>query len=487
MNTLTINLKSIYSKTQLINLTIIFGLFLCIPDTFSQNTTITFNTKENVTIGISKEINNTYARTLTDEISTDAKGNSTYSWDVDNYQFVECFFHDGRTAFFPIKEGSNLTITYKGDGQIEFAGTDKAEIEYYLNDYKEEVSRPFLQSLWSFPPETDFEDISQLIEKYHTVLSNTLDSLVAENVISPKFSDIIKKDYNTLSICTGIGKQDSIMVEKVIDKIFDRISPMIDSGDILKHHLGSSALAVYYTNKYQRLNEKDKEELFSTKTWTNYLEPNKLGYLIAPEEMQYKLLSLELLNNYANAETKEDSAILNYISEIRPQSAFLPYIKEKRNELLASMNANHSGIKYIEETINALEDLSKVDDLDQKILYIDIWATWCAPCIAQFKYKDKLHELLSNYEDIITVYISIDDDNKDIAWKEKTKAFNLNGYHLRANKELEADIRDKLYDDGIIGIPRFILMGKEGTILEKSLSGPINMDKLKQELDKHFN
>ncbi|MFV0331232.1 MAG: hypothetical protein ACK5KL_15655 [Dysgonomonas sp.] len=74
---------------------------------------------------------------------------------------------------------------------------------------------------------------------------------------------------------------------------------------------------------------------------------------------------------------------------------------------------------------------------------------------AEFKHKDKVHELLLD-KDIIPVYISMDEDNKDATWKEKTKAFNLNGYHLRANKEL-------------INLPR-----------------PSNFDKLKQELDKHF-
>jgi thiol-disulfide isomerase/thioredoxin len=489
------------NRIRSIKLTIIGVLFFYTSGAFGQNTTIVFNTKENVMFGISKEIDNTFTHTLTDEIISDATGNCIYSWDVNDFQFVQCFFHDGGSVFFPIKEGSHLTINYKGDGQIEFAGADKAEVEFYTNSYKKDIIQPFIGSLFTFPPESGFEDFSLLIEKHYSILSNTLDSLVTENTILPNFSDILRNEFHIITTCiaidmyrtnylenaaTKVNSQDSIKVESMINGILDNISLMIDTGNILKYSPGSSGITVFYTNQYRYLNEKDKEKLISSKTWANYLEPHQLGYLLAPEEMQYKLLSLKLLDNYANAITKGDSTFFNYISKIRPKNVFLPYITEKKNELMASMNDDHSGVKYIDNTINALEDLSKVEGFDQKILYIDMWATWCAPCIAEFKHKDKLHELLLNYQDIIPVYISLDEDNNATVWNEKTKAFNLNGYHLRANNKLTTDISKKLFERKMIGLPHYILLGKDGNILKKNLPRPSNIDKLKQELDKHF-
>lgn len=501
-------LKSIYSKTsigynrqRLINLIIILGLFFSIPNTFSQNTTIIFNTKANTTIGISKEIDNTYTRTLTDEIITDATGNSIYSWDVNDFQFVNCSFHDGWNAFFPIMQGSHLTITYKGEGQFEFAGADKAAIEYYISDSRKELNRSFMNLSFDFPAESSYEDYSLLIEKHYSILSNKLDSLMAENAISPKFSELLKNDLNMFTICVTIGayrskylentaikvsNEDSIKIGVKINEILDKISPIIDSKEMLKYTLGSTALAIFYTNKYRQLNEKDKEKLLSENSWSNQLSSNKHGYLIVPQEILYKLLSLELLENYEDTVIRGDSIFIDYVSKIRPQNAFLPYITEKRNELLLSMNEDISGVKYIDNTINALEDLCKVEAFDQKILYIDLWATWCGPCIGEFKNRNKLNELLSNYADVIPVYISIDEDNNDTVWKEKTKAFNLRGHHLRANEKLVTYINEKLYGGGGIGVPRYILLDKDGSILEKDLPRPSNIDKLKQELDKHF-
>ena len=324
---------------------------------------------------------------------------------------------------------------------------------------------------------------------------------MAENAISPKFSELLKNDLNMFTICVTIGayrskylentaikvsNEDSIKIGVKINEILDKISPIIDSKEMLKYTLGSTALAIFYTNKYRQLNEKDKEKLLSENSWSNQLSSNKHGYLIVPQEILYKLLSLELLENYEDTVIRGDSIFIDYVSKIRPQNAFLPYITEKRNELLLSMNEDISGVKYIDNTINALEDLCKVEAFDQKILYIDLWATWCGPCIGEFKNRNKLNELLSNYADVIPVYISIDEDNNDTVWKEKTKAFNLRGHHLRANEKLVTYINEKLYGGGGIGVPRYILLDKDGSILEKDLPRPSNIDKLKQELDKHF-
>lgn len=502
LKSISFKMLIVNNHLRLINLTIIGSLFFCISSALAQNTTIVFHTKGNSRIDISKEIDNTYNSSLTNQINADSTGNCIYSWDVNGFQFIECTFYDDGSIFFPIKEGSHLTITYKGDFQVEISGADKAEVEYYRNEYKDIITRPLMIASATLPTESNIEDISILVSKYNTLLSNTLDSLATIKTISPKFSNIVRKDFQTFMTCLSIGlyqtkyvengatkvnKQDSIEAEGVINKLLDKIYPMIESGEIFKYTLGRNILASFYNYKYRVLNEKEKELLLSKKAWTKYLEPKELGYLIAPEEIRCKLLSLKLLDNYRNAETKGNSEFLNYISEICPQSAFLPYLKEEQKKLSVSMNADHNEVKYVEDTINTLKDLSKVAAFNQKILFIDLWATWCGPCIAEFKHKDKLHELLSNYKDVIPLYISIDKDKNDKLWREKTKAFNLNGYHLRANERLTTDIHEKIYEGGgVMGIPQFVLLDKDGNILEKNLPWPHDIDKLKQELDKYI-
>lgn len=480
----------------------VLALFFCLPNLVGQNTTIIFDTRENSIIGISREIDNTKTG-LMDEIQTDAAGNYIHSWDVNDFEFISCTFSDGGIAHFPIIEGTHLTITYKGGSQLEFRGKSKAGAENYLHDLKKNIIHPYLTGLGNFKSaeSKNVEDIALLIEKYENALSTEMDSLVAEEMVSAKFSEIVNNSFRIIVTCTApslirteyienvttqIGKQDSIKAERLIDEILDKLSPMIDSGDILKYSSGRSALAVFYTNQYRHLDEREKHDLLEDNEWAHYLKPHYLGYLIAPEDFRYKLLSMELFDKFKSGDSEGISELFDHITEIRPQNAFLPYLKREQEKLLAAMNADHSGVKFIEDSIKSLNDLGKVAVLDQKTLYIDLWGTWCAPCIGEFKHNEKVHELLSSYKDVVPVYISVDSDDQDANWRQKAKTFNLNGYNLRASKELIADLVERIYDGKSGGVPRYILLNKDGNILEKRLPWPRYIESLKAELDKHL-
>ena len=65
-------------------------------------------------------------------------------------------------------------------------------------------------------------------------------------------------------------------------------------------------------------------------------------------------------------------------------------------------------------------DLGKhvnLDDFIGKILYIDIWASWCGPCRKQFPYSKELkHKFSKRQQKIKFIYISIDNDYEK--WKK---------------------------------------------------------------------
>lgn len=471
-------------------------LFVGMTSAVSQNTTIVFKAKPNTSIHIAKEIDNTYIHILTDTVYTDSAGTCTYSWDVNDYQFVSCSFYDGGSINFPILQGRRVTITHKGEWKYDYDGIDKQDYEFH--NYRKGFNYDFLNSSYFFPVESGYEEYSLFIDNQFSILSNSIDSLAAVNMISPKFTEITRNDFNIFvaaiapryyrsKFLAEANKADSIKIEHKIEELFDRVRPLIDSGEIFKYTTFSVLLSNYFTTIYQKLDEKSKEELLSENTWVNFLKPSEIGFVVAPEEYQCKLLASEVLSNIENRDPRGNSEMLAYISKIRPQNPILPYLIEKHDELLEVLRtANNSGIKYIEDTINTFEDFSKVDDLSQKILYIDIWATWCGPCIGQFKHTDKVHELLLNYKNIIPVYISLDDDANDTHWREAIKAFNLNGYHLRSNKELDMYINNTLFEGKGIGDPRYCLVDKEGNILENELPYPGNTDELKTSIGSIF-
>jgi thiol-disulfide isomerase/thioredoxin len=92
------------------------------------------------------------------------------------------------------------------------------------------------------------------------------------------------------------------------------------------------------------------------------------------------------------------------------------------------------------------ENFAKFDSLKQifkgRIVYMDIWATWCSPCRKEFKHKDYLQKLAQT-KGIELLYISGDKPEDEAKWKEVVIKNKLTGYHIRMNDSLKADIIKK--------------------------------------------
>jgi thiol-disulfide isomerase/thioredoxin len=67
--------------------------------------------------------------------------------------------------------------------------------------------------------------------------------------------------------------------------------------------------------------------------------------------------------------------------------------------------------------INSKGEPVKMEDYKGKVIFINIWATWCPPCIAEMPGINNLYQKIID-EDIVFLMISVDDDF------EKAKRFN---------------------------------------------------------------
>lgn len=122
-----------------------------------------------------------------------------------------------------------------------------------------------------------------------------------------------------------------------------------------------------------------------------------------------------------------------------------------------------------------------LDDLKGKLVYIDVWATWCAPCLAEVPHLKRLTEDYQD-KDITIVSMSIDPKSDHEKWKKMVKEKDLQGVQIFSDNDWNSQF---VVDYGIRGIPRFILLDKEGNIISADAPRPSN-PKLRSLIDKHI-
>ncbi len=103
-----------------------------------------------------------------------------------------------------------------------------------------------------------------------------------------------------------------------------------------------------------------------------------------------------------------------------------------------------------------------------KLILLDIWATWCGPCLANVPYIKELEQMYKgkNFE---IVSISIDSQSDKEKWKMMVKEKQLVGEQLFAGAESRFP-----FDYQVSFIPRFILISPQGDLIDNDAPQVIN-------------
>jgi thiol-disulfide isomerase/thioredoxin len=133
-----------------------------------------------------------------------------------------------------------------------------------------------------------------------------------------------------------------------------------------------------------------------------------------------------------------------------PKSYFKPELEEQ----FSASNKLKSGQPALNFTAYGPDGkTTKLSDLAGKVVYIDLWATWCGPCLAEFPHSKKLIRHYRDNPEVAFVFVSGDaDEGKWKAFLKKNS--DLKGIHLR---QRNPDERITEYYR-VTGIPHYILI-----------------------------
>ena len=125
------------------------------------------------------------------------------------------------------------------------------------------------------------------------------------------------------------------------------------------------------------------------------------------------------------------------------------------------------------ELPNTVDSIVKLSELNGKVVLIDFWASWCAPCRAANPYIQKLYK--QNKEKDFEVF-AVSLDVKKEAWLKAIKKDRLTYMQVIDNGGWNSKVAERFYVDML---PTNFLLDKTGKIVAINLDGKELFDKVK--------
>jgi thiol-disulfide isomerase/thioredoxin len=182
-----------------------------------------------------------------------------------------------------------------------------------------------------------------------------------------------------------------------------------------------------------------------------------------------KLAAAKLeLQGYKDKAQNLDSLIV--VMDARNDEMFFGYIEsnyEAMHETLTRLAKGKASPVFVNYE-NFKGGKTSLADLKGKYVYLDIWATWCAPCKAEIPFLKTLEKEYAG-KNIEIVSISVDKPEAYETWKKMVASEQLGGMQLYADNNFESQF---ILDYGINAIPRFILIDPAGNIVDADAARP---------------
>lgn len=197
----------------------------------------------------------------------------------------------------------------------------------------------------------------------------------------------------------------------------------------------------------------------------------------------------QILNEYIDHERcalPEESE--NYIAQIK-EPYFRKVITDKNEYFKRLMREKEAAVNAVIRPSSDVEGLTDgkaildkiIEPYHGKIVYLDIWGTWCAPCKRKLSESHKLKAELGGYD---IVYLYLANRSPEKSWKNVIAEYDLtapNCVHYNLPADQQHAVEQYV---GLTGYPTYRLFDKQGGIHHLNWLDDENLSEFKKKLDK---
>jgi thiol-disulfide isomerase/thioredoxin len=200
------------------------------------------------------------------------------------------------------------------------------------------------------------------------------------------------------------------------------------------------------------------------------------------------MLATFLVKSAENGELRYQEEGLKRFKDSFPSSGFIPVLELSLRGFqkgIEEAGLNNAGAIVFEPLDQGFADLDQIVAAHRgKVVYIDLWGTWCGPCREEFVHLADLKKRFSN-KSVDFVYIAKENNPEpEKYWKQMAAYYKLNGRHILMDKNLERYFSDLYTRNGNFSFPSYILVDKQGKLVTIRASRPSDKEKLYKEIEK---
>ena len=163
--------------------------------------------------------------------------------------------------------------------------------------------------------------------------------------------------------------------------------------------------------------------------------------------------------------------------------------KEETNKQTATSSSNENkAIQAYDFTAMDKDGKTvKLSDFKGKKVYINMWASWCGPCMREIPELEKTYQKLKDNKDIVFLSMTSPNDSefKNQSPQDKSKEVILNkAKELGVTYPVLFDVNDRfIINYAIRSFPTHIFINSDGTIGNR-VAGAVTEESLTKEIEK---
>jgi len=385
-------------------------------------------------------------------IKSDKNGAATVILTIPRGGYYLLSDQKSKTIKLYLKKGDSVILSSKRNkkfpNSIKFNGNNIKENKYLLNYRKK------LTSFYNYRSE-----ISSLSpERFKFKIMRYRDSLIGDLYsmnLSKSFTKMVSKDF-------------TYEAEYLL---FKYLKSLKDSKANFSYNIIDLNNSIDYGNFYSY------RKLILAKAIKEVTKNHKSMFDISCQEFEIFIKTLKIpefretfiqyiANGLITSKNKLIHNHFNYFYTSSNDSIFKEKIKQRYKLVVKNKKGNTSAKFWNFKGFN--KQFYNLEDFIGSFIYIDIWATWCQPCVKEF---ESFNKLVIDYDNnnVKFIGISVDNENNKDKWRGLISKKKLKGIQLFSDKAFNSDFIEAY---NILEIPRYILLDKELKIIDPDAPRP---------------